>query len=272
MSTKNTAEYTDITDDLKALEKLEEITAAEAAQPQTATSKLGEFRLSRLELALLDMAIVNVSENKGVGIEDAQQRQAVVQTAELLQLAGHDLSKAIDFIIDGAESVAAPGMIYKLCFQIQKALLYAGNLAYRKAIDPLADFDLEKYVDYREENRTAPYGLEPITDVDHDGREAEFEGAMNHEVVARALENLHIYLQLITEAFGWDPENPMPYCFVQQKDETFRPIHDLQQALDVQEIKSREARTRRAERTAKNMAATLAAARAALSKAAAKSA
>lgn len=262
----------DITSDLEALAALDDLAdaTAEEAAKQTPTQKLGEFRLSKLELAMLDLALVNVSENKGVGIEDPLQRQAVQDTAQLLKLADVDLSKAIDFIIDGAESTAAPGMIYRLCFQIQKALLFTGNLVYRKALDPLADFDITKYVDYREELRPAPYGLEPITDIDHDGRERMHADDMNHEVVERALENLHIYLQLVTEAFGWDPENPMPYCFVQQKDETFKPIHDLVTALDVQEVKSKEARTRRAERNAKNMAATLAAARAALSKASAK--
>jgi len=73
----------------------------------------------------------------------------------------------------------------------------------------------------------------------------------------------------MTEAFGWDPDRSMPFCFVTEDNgATFRPITDAMQALDISEVKSRQSRKRREIRQTQALAAALFARRSALRKAA----
>ena len=273
----------DITEAKKSAEELAAAEAALAAQveadaqkSQTAGEKLGEFRLTHLAKAFLDKACVNVSENTGKGLDDPLAKDTAETIAGIFKDSGHDLSKVIDFTLEamGDDPQAALGFIYKECYAVQKALNFIGNMAYRRALDPKADFDLDKFVDYREEERPAPYGLAPIGTWD-DERALDNEGTAENgrtdsSLILNALEDLHILLQLTVESFGWDAENPMPYGAVMEKDETFRQIHGLEECLDIMEVRYKESRRKRAEKNLEGLRMIQAAARAALKKAAAK--
>lgn len=264
----------DITEDLALsaqLEELEDIVADDAeTDPQgVAAGRLADYRLTPLSLTLLDKAIVNVAENNGRAITDPQQKDQVLFRGEILANSGHDLSVAIDTIIEAVDTLSAPGLIYNLVFNIQKAVNFVGSVLYRQALDPNQDIDLVQYADYREEDteRAAPYGL----GVEHEDINARrYEGQLKCDVVKDAIDELHIYLQLVTEAFGWDPEQPMPYMFLQNKDGSFKSVWDLNLMLDIMEIRRQEARAKRDAERSKNLGAALARSRALLKKAARK--
>lgn len=287
----------DITEQQKAADKLSaELKALEEevakAVPETAAEKLGDFRLTHLAKALLDKACVNVAENVGAGLEDPVAKDTAATIAGIFTDCDYDLSKVIDFTLEAMQDdpVAALTFIYKECYSVQKALNFIGNMAYRRALDPKQDFDLEQFVDYREEERSAPFGLDPIGTWDDERRADHEDGIIrdaalgdeharpkdDHELILDALEDLHIYLQLITEAYGWEPvntagaDNTMPYAYVMEKDESFRKIHSLEECLDIMEVKYKESRAKRAAKQLEGLRKIQQAARAALKKAAAK--
>lgn len=254
----------DDTVDITPVLKLEEEVAKDAAVEPTAANKLADFRLSHVARALLDKACVNVSENKGTGIEDPVARDTTGVIADLFSIADYDIGNVVNLIITnlGDDPKAALSMSYKACYALQKALNFVGNMAYRRALDPKSDFDLEQFVDYREEERSAPYGLDPIGAFDIN--DAMYEGQPDEDIVFNALEECHILLQLLTEMCGWDPEQPMPYAVIQNKDESFEQIHDLQHCLDLMEIRYKESRARRQQNTLDALRKVQVAARAAL--------
>lgn len=260
--------------------------APAAPHHEVAAGKLAEFRLSPLAKGFLDRALVNVSENTGRGLEDEQARAQAQLLGGIITAAGHDLGTAIDFIIGGAESTQAVGTIYSLCYAVQKAVNFGGNMAYRKALDPRGDTDLPETADIREDHVDAPVGLGPDTgeELAFDSKTGErlfnvrggMERKANYEQIFDALEEVHIYLQLTVEAFGWPPvaddgrDNTMPYCVVQEKDGSFKQIHSLEHCLDIMEIRYKESRRKRAEQKSKTLSAVLAHAQAMMKKAAAK--
>ena len=168
-------------------------------------------------------------------LEEITGEEAAVEQTAAVKLADFRLSHVARALLD------------KACYALQTALNFVGNMAYRRALDPKSDFDLEQFVDYREEERSAPYGLEPqgMFDVN----DAMYEGQADHEIVFNALEECHILLQLLTEMCGWDPEQPMPYVVRQNKDESFEQIHSLEECLDLMEIRYKESRAKRAAKT-----------------------
>lgn len=279
----------DVTETVKSAEQLaaEEAAlaaqvAADAAKVATAGDKLKEFRLTHLAKALLDKATVNVADNTGRGLEDPVARDMAETLAGIFDQCGHDLSKVLDFTMEamGDDPQAALTFIYKECYAVQKALNFIGNMAYRRALDPKSDFDLDKFVDYREEERSAPYGLDPIGTWD-DERHADNEGTgeggrEDHELIFDALQDLHVLLQLTVESFGWEPvtsdgrDNSMPYMVVQEKDESFRQIHNLEECLDLMEIRYKESRAKRQQKQLDGLRKIQAAARAGLKSALAK--
>jgi len=265
---KATAKLVD-TVDVTPIDKLAELVEAETSA-ETATTKLSDFRLTHVAKALLDRAVVNVSENTGKGLEDPLARDSAETLAGIFEASGHDLSKVIDFTLEamGDDPKAALNMIYKECYAVQKALNFIGNMTYRRALDLKGDFDLEAFVDYREENRSAPYGLEPLGD--YDVNDQAYSGQEDHEIVLAALEEVHIFLQLITEAYGWEPEQMMPYAVVQEKDESFSQIHDLVECLDLMELRFKESRRKRQEKQLMGLRAIQEMARAKLKKAVSK--
>lgn len=261
---------------------LEAQIAADAAATKSAGAKLKDFRLTHLAKALLDKAVVNVGENTGRGLEDPVAKDTAETVAGIFKDCDYDLSQVIDFTLEamGDDPQAALGFIYKECYAVQKALNFIGNMAYRRALDVKGDFDLDKFVDYREEERSAPYGLDPIGTWD-DERHADHEGAggggrEDHELIFDALEDLHVLLQLTVESFGWEPvtaegrDNSMPYMVVQEKNESFRQIHNLEECLDLMEIRYKESRAKRQAKQLEGLRKIQAATRAALKKTIAK--
>lgn len=295
----------DITEQLAALERadrdeqsraaaetlLERAIKSDPDHAGVARGKLEEFRLSPLAKALLDKAVVNVAENTGRGLEDPKAQDEARLRASLIGAAGHDLPAAIELIIGAVPVAESTGMVYSLCYAVQKALNFIGNMAYRRALDPKADTSLDDgsvaredgstfAADQREEHVDPPVGLGPDT-----GEELAFDpntgerlfnvaGGVarkaNHELLLEALEEAHILLQLYTEAFGWPAEQAMPYCAVQNKDGTFSQVHDLEHCLDLMEVKYKENRAKRQDRRLEMLRIANAAALASLKKAASK--
>lgn len=289
----------DVTETVKSAEQLaaEEAAlaaqvAADAAKVVTAGDKLKDFRLTHLAKALLDKATVNVADNTGRGLEDPVARDMAETLAGIFDQCGHDLSKVLDFTMEamGDDPQAALTFIYKECYAVQKALNFIGNMAYRRALDPKGDFDLDKFVDYREEERSAPFGLDPLGTWDDERRADHEDGIIrdaslgnehdrakaDHELIFDALQDLHVLLQLTVESFGWEPvtsdgrDNSMPYMVVQEKDESFRQIHNLEECLDLMEIRYKESRAKRQQKQLDGLRKIQAAARAGLKSALAK--
>jgi len=209
-----------------------------------AQKRVKQFELSGLVKKLLEAACRNVGESRGMGL-NPEAKLEVEQRAALFVATDYNLSGVLTRIAHDVETESAPGLAYSVCFAVQKSANFIANLWYRRNLDP-KDGEGNPAHDYRDQ-REAPYGLEP----EAADEEESFEN------VAQALDDLHIYLQLLTESFGWDADNPMPYLFVQEKDERFTPIHNAQQALDIMEVRAQTARRKRQERRAKGLAACL---------------
>lgn len=237
-------EYIDITDELAELEArertaeaLESHLATEAKDdPATAAAqRLGDFELSDLAKDLLARAIENASRNTGNGIADTQAKDKIRAVASLLQACELDLATTLLVLAESTPVLELPNIVYSVCFNIMKATAFIGNLQYRKALDP-KDGEGRPAHDYRDD-REAPYGLGP-----------EHVDVITHEDVAQAVDDVRLYLQLLTEMYGWDPLNPMPFVYLQEKDGSFTPIHDVEQALDYLEIRRKESQAKRQER------------------------
>lgn len=253
----------DISDKLAALEQLDRLeeslakvlgTDPEAAMV-AAAEDLKTFPLTRLARKLLDQAMDNVSKSTGSGMTDDIARDKIQSQAALVSACGNDLTTTVQYLSEALEDdpLSIANSVYSICFSVMKAVVFIGNMQYRRSLDPRGDYDLEKYVDYREEEREAPYGL---------GRDVpdEFDCKMDAwSQIETAVDDLRAYLQLLTEAFGWDPERPMPFLNTTDDDGvTFTPIHDVITAFDITQVKSQASRAKRA---AKQSAAMLNAAK-----------
>ncbi len=258
MSTQTRDDYVDVTDVRAAeaqlaaeLQKLEEIVAAEV--PPSVTKAVEAFQaitLTPTARKLLDDSCDNVSNNRGVGLTGSAQQEAISR-ATLFKACNGDLSAVIDALTRSTGESERGGVIYSTIYAVQKAAVFVANLMYRTRLDRRADEDLPMNVDSREDFRDAPYGLEPDPDPLLAERAYAGDGAEN--VVLDALSELHVYLGLLVEMYGWDPDRPMPYLVYQAKDGAFIQVHDAQAALDIMEIRRQESRARSQERRATSM-------------------
>lgn len=264
---ERTEDTRDVTDELKAMDedlsaaaKLEEVLAEEAAADpaEAAAQKFGAFELTDEAKDLLQRAVENAARNTGNGIEDPQAKLKIRSMAELLNACDNDLSAALIALTETMPSTELPNAVFSLCFSVQKAAMFLGNLAYRRALDP-QDGEGRPAHDHRDD-REAPYGLEPDAP----------EDLVPEVTVKIAIGDVHYYLQLLTEMYGWDPLNPMPLLYMQEKDQTFRPVFDVEQAMDYLEIRRKQSQAKRAEKQAAGFAAAAARAKAALLAAGAK--
>ena len=257
----------DITDQLAQLERedqaaqlLEQSLAEDAKDPAKAASiKLESFSLSETAQTLLQRAIENAARNTGNGIDDPNAKLKIKSMADLLAASDNDLSAALIALTEAMPIAELPNAVFSLCFSVQKASMFIGNLMYRRALDP-KDGEGTPAHDHRD-HRDPPYGLGPDADED--------EGFEDVKVL-RAIEDVHLFLQLTAEAFGWDPEQPMPFVYMQEKDGTFSRITDVEQALDYLEIRRKQSQAKRQERQAAGYAAAAERAKAALLSIAAK--
>lgn len=253
----------DISDKLAALDELdnevETLAKVVNSEPEAASivaaEELAQFPLTKLARKLLDQAMDNVSKSTGSGMTDDIARDKIQSQAALVSACGNDLTTTVQYLSEALEEdpLSIANSVYSICFSVMKAVVFIGNMQYRRALDPRGDYDLDKYVDYREEERDPPYGL---------GRDTpdEFDCKMDAwSQIETAVDDLRHYLQLLTEAFGWDAERPMPFLNTTDDDGvTFTPIHDVVTAFDITQVKSQASRAKRA---AKQSAAMLVAAR-----------
>lgn len=242
-----------------------------------ASLALEGFELTPGAKSLLDRAVDNLAQNTGAnlgGDVDPEFRQVVQSRAALLSAAGSDLSVAISCIVDACreDPKAIAGMVYSLAYNALKGAVFFANLDYRRYLDPRGDFDLTPYMkarvedealgtefnaDQREEQRDPPPGMDSVFDREIAYFQSIYGSAveLTEDVFAAALTDLRTFLSLTAEAFGWDPERPMPFAQIAEPNGSFTPITDAQVALDHAEIKRKEARKRRAVADAERMAA-----------------
>lgn len=274
-----------VADEIAALE------ADAATDPQMEAAAAAEvYDLTPGARSLLDRAVDSLSSADGASIEDPDFKLAVRNRSALLSASGGDLAVALSCIVQAmsADPRAISGTVYSLCYATLKQAVFYCNLDYRRYLDPRGDFDLTSYrhpnigddynpavvqealgldfsADQREERRDAPPGLDSELE-----REWAYFGAVygstvdsTEDVFAASLADLRTYLQLLTEAFGWTPDSPMPYANVMRPDGGFDPITDPMVALDNQELSNKERRKVRQVKQANAMlaAAQIAAAR-----------
>lgn len=291
-------DYVDVTEQLEeqrmleaAADKLEALIDAEQAQADAARAaetpderfvrrikeaqaKLGELKLRPMVLQLLEAACQNVAQSNGAGMPDEDARAEIQDRAALFAVCDGDLSAVLRTLADTLDSTSVPGQAYAACYAVQKAANFIGNMKYRAALATDEDRRAEGVMrgdevgqSFDDAHRDAPPGLgadgeEPL-DFGNVTEHADTTLRKDQEVL-EAFEELHVYLQLLPEAFGWDADAPMPYLYVANKDGTFAPVWGAEHALDIMEIRSKESRARRAKRRSEGLRAALAGAKAAL--------
>jgi hypothetical protein len=230
-----------------------------------AQATLGGMRISPMTRELLQAACDNVAKSTGVGIEDKDAQQLIQDRAALFSMCGCDLNAVIDVLSDNIGVAELAGQVYSTCFAVQKAANFIGNMKYRKALDAKNGEGTPAH-DHREVG-------EPPCGLGEDGVEPlQFENTrehidttdLPHHDVLRAMEELHVLLQLLPEAHGWDADAPMPYLYVPHSDGTFSPVYGAEHALDIMEVRSKESRARRTKRQSAGLQAALAGARRAM--------
>lgn len=276
----------DVTDQVRVAEALEaEADKLEASFDET-TKRLAEFKLTPRATKLLEAACENVSSNMGSNNMEPSAQKQIQERAALFAACDNDLGEVVDTLYgatardDQASIKEAGSVIYSTCFAVQKAANFVANLWYRRALDPLENEDLAQggtvvrddgaafHADRRQEDRGSIPGLGPDgevltiagSSVEHDAAIADDWTDPVQNVVDAYIE-LHYYLQLLTEAFGWDPERSMPFGFVMEKDGRFTPITDPIAMLDIMDVRSKEARKKRQVAQTQVLAAALAARR-----------
>lgn len=256
-------DYVDVTDELAAKAELEaEISklaeaVAEDAPPTSvvkAVEKLVDLKLGRVAQQLLNSATENVATNRAIGLEGSAKDEAL-NRATLFKVCDGDLTRVIEAIIGCTGESERGGVVYSAVYAVQKAACFVANNVYRRELDRRDD-DMEARgevalpmnVDPREDHREPPYGLGPEpSDLELEG------GGATHETALDGFTELHTYLQLLTEAFGWDPDRPMPYLVTQSKDGHFVQITDAEAALDLMEVRRNESRARAQDRRSKSL-------------------
>lgn len=284
LATASTGEHDDRGAIGNEINRLEDHLADDPAA--TAAAALEGFELTPGARSLLDRAVDNLSQQNANGFDaDPEFKQVVAQRAELLSACGSDLNVAIGCLVDACseDPKAIAGMVYSLCYNALKGAVFFANLDYRRYLDPRGDFDLTPYMkarvedealgtefesDARSEQREPPAGIESSID-----REIAYFSSiygssvvLTEDVFAAALSDLRTFLSLTAEAFGWDPDRPMPFTNIAEANGSFTPITDPQVALDNAELRRKESRRKRAVADAERMAAAAARARAMLSK------
>lgn len=245
-----------------------------------AQNTLAGLKLSPMTKLLRKAAAENVGGQKPAAWMDAGQKVETANRAALMTLVDFDVAKAVAYLVDALPAEDVPGQVYSLCFAVQKAANFVGNLQYRQALRTDEDrraegvmAGYERGQSFDDAHRDAPCGLgedgdEPLNFGDE--REHLDTQLRKDQEILLALEELHLWLQLVAEAHGWDADAPMPYLFIQNRNEdgeptgNFHRIDSAEHALDVMEVRSAEGRARRTKRRAEGLGKALAAARTAL--------
>lgn len=259
------ATYDDTAHAINALQaEIDSDPAAKAAQ------ELEVFRMTPGAKGLLDRALENLSGNTGEGLEDPDARLAAKMRASLVSAAGNRLPIVIAALVGSCEKPTdiAPAL-YSLFNSVVKAAGFIANLDYRRWLDPRAEFDMAMYLDRREDDPSAPPGLDTDVDQQHAWFKETYGAGVEDDgdVILASLADLRLFLQLTLESYGGDPDRVIPFAWVQAPDGKFEELHDVQVAVDHYEIKRVESRKRRNARDADRMASAVQRAQALLTKA-----
>ena len=212
-----------------------------------AALELRSFQPSIYCRTLVELAVENLCNEPSAKLDEIARDKAKFRK-EILEVARHDIGVACSFIAQTAPLDDVPNLIYSLCFNVVKAAVFLGNIHYRRLLDPKADFDLEQFIDQREEHREKPYGLEAdsVTLVEDIRvlKSAWFNEAPE-QLVLDGIRDVHLFMGLIATSFGWEDENGMPYMYDMQPDGSFKAIYDVSHAVDMIEVKRQAARIKR---------------------------
>lgn len=245
-----------------------------------AQAQLAGLRISPMAKLLRKQAAENVGGQRPAAWMDGGSKTETANRAALMTLVDFDVAKAVAYLVAALPVEDVPGQVYSLCFAVQKAANFIANLQYRQALrtdeDRRAEGVMAGYEhgqSFDDAHRDAPCGLGDDGDEPLDfGSEREHRDTQlrKDQEILLAFEELHLWLQLVAEAHGWDADAPMPYLFIQNRNEdgeptgNFHRIDSAEHALDVMEVRSAESRARRTQKRAAGLGAALAKAREAL--------
>lgn len=260
----------------------------EEEQMAHAAERLEKLELGHGSWTLIDRALDNLSKNTGAGLADEDARQRAKELAALVSATDNQLDVLVSAIAQATpvldRGLAVRNVLYRV---LQQCVFYA-NLDYRQAegIDAYSDEAtvaafFERYVssqyveealarvvgdqvlsteDEREKEQhdeaTSDMGFEATRDIQlrYLADKYGVDAASLEEAVLQALQDIQLLFDLTAQSYGWDPNQPVPYGFVQEKDGSFTPINDAMTALDAQEIKRVAAQKRRREQRSEQMA------------------
>lgn len=260
----------------------------EEEQMAHAAERLEKLELGHGSWTLIDRALDNIARNTGAGLTDEDARQRAKELAMLVSATDNQLDVLVSAIAQATpvldRGLAVRNVLYRV---LQQCVFYA-NLDYRQAegIDAYSDEAtvaafFERYVssqyveealarvvddqvlsteDEREKEQhdaaTSDMGFEAMRDIQlrYLSEKYGVDAASLEEAVLQALQDVQLLFDLTAQSYGWDPNQPVPYGFVQEKDGSFTPINDAQTALDAQEIKRVAAQKRRREQRSEQMA------------------
>ena len=260
----------------------------EEEQMAHAAERLEKLELGHGSWTLIDRALDNIARNTGAGLTDEDARQRAKELAMLVSATDNQLDVLVSAIAQATpvldRGLAVRNVLYRV---LQQCVFYA-NLDYRQAegIDAYSDEAtvaafFERYVSSQYVEEALARVVDDQVLSTEDGREKErrdevmdengfeamrdiqlrylsekygVDAASLEEAVLQALQDVQLLFDLTAQSYGWDPNQPVPYGFVQEKDGSFTPINDAQTALDAQEIKRVAAQKRRREQRSEQMA------------------
>lgn len=260
----------------------------EEEQMAHAAERLEKLELGHGSWTLIDRALDNIARNTGAGLTDEDARQRAKELAMLVSATDNQLDVLVSAIAQATpvldRGLAVRNVLYRV---LQQCVFYA-NLDYRQAegIDAYSDEAtvaafFERYVSSQYVEEALARVVDDQVLSTEDGREKErydevmdengfeamrdiqlrylsekygVDAASLEEAVLQALQDVQLMFDLTAQSYGWDPNQPVPYGFVQEKDGSFTPINDAMTALDAQEIKRVAAQKRRREQRSEQMA------------------
>lgn len=260
----------------------------EEEQMAHAAERLEKLELGHGSWTLIDRALDNIARNTGAGLTDEDARQRAKELAALVSATDNQLDVLVSAVAQATPVLERGLAVRNVLYRVLQQCVFYANLDYRQAegIDAYSDDAVvaaffERYVssqyveealarvvddqvlsteDEREKEQhdaaTSDMGFEAMRDIQlrYLADKYGVDASSLEEAVLQALQDIQLMFDLTAQSYGWDPNQPVPYAFVQEKDGSFTPINDAQTALDAQEIKRVAAQKRRREQRSEQMA------------------
>lgn len=260
----------------------------EEEQMAHAAEQLEKLELGHGSWTLIERALDSLSRNTGAGLTDEDARQRAKELAALVSATDNQLDVLVSAIAQATPVLDRGLAVRNVLYRVLQQCVFHANLDYRLAEGLDAYSDDAVVAQFFERYVSSQYVEEALARVvddrvlshedtrekerhdevrDEDGFEATRDIQLRYlmerygadacslqEAVLGALQDIQLLFDLTAQSYGWDPNQPIPYGFVQEKDGTFTPINDAQTALDAQEIKRAAAQKRRREQRAAQMA------------------